>query len=146
MLRRLKSIFGKEDRPAESPRNLYGLDDAERGRIGTDEDPLQGFEAAMERHEEAERAEQGGDPEQAIVLYERSVAENFVGSHPYERLASLYERRRNHAEAARVCESFVQLARSGRMPLGAQRAADRKLPDFQARADRHRNVEKEDSN
>ena len=64
----------------------------------------------MERHEEAERAEQGGDPERAIDLYERSVAENFVGSQPYERLASLYERRHDHAEALRVCEAFLQLA------------------------------------
>jgi hypothetical protein len=45
----------------------------------------------MERHADAERAEQNGDPEKAIRLYEASVTEGFVGSNPYERLTSLYE-------------------------------------------------------
>jgi hypothetical protein len=75
---------------------LFGLKAAETERIGTEDDPLRGFEAAMERHEEAVRAEQSGDLERAILLYETSVAEGFVGSHPYERLASLHERRRNY--------------------------------------------------
>ena len=69
----------------------------------------------MERHEEAARAEQSGDPERAILLYETSVAEGFVGSHPYG-LASLHERRRNYEEALRACEAFVLLATSGTMP------------------------------
>ena len=92
----------------------------------------------MQRNEEAERAEQNGDPHRAIALYEKSVAEGFVGSHPYERLASIYERRRDHAEALRVCEAYLRLAASGTMPRGAQRRADRKTPEIQARADRYR--------
>jgi hypothetical protein len=140
VLRRLRGIFDRESRPSGEPSPLYGLDAAETERIGTEDDPLRGFEAAMERHEEAGRAEQSGDPEKAIRLYETSVAEGFVGSHPYERLASLHERRRNHAEALRVCEAFVRLAASGRMPQGAQRSADRKLPWFEARIERYRRL------
>jgi hypothetical protein len=34
----------------------FGLKAAETERIGTEDDPLRGFEAAMERHEEALRA------------------------------------------------------------------------------------------
>ena len=90
----------------------------------------------MQRNEEAERAEQNGDPERAIALYERSVSENFVNSHPYERLISVYERRRDHASALRVCEAYLILARSGTLPKGAQRRADRKLPEFEAKAQR----------
>jgi hypothetical protein len=76
-------IFGREEtRPSEESSGLFGLDAAERERIGTEDDPLRGFEAAMERHAEAKRAEQGGDLERAIRLYETSVAEEFVGSHP----------------------------------------------------------------
>jgi tetratricopeptide (TPR) repeat protein len=97
------------------------------------------FEAAMQRNEEAERAEQNGDPQRAIDLYEKSVAEGFVGSHPYERLASIYELRRNHDEALRVCEAFLRLAASGNMPQGAQRRADRRIPEIRARAERYRN-------
>jgi hypothetical protein len=109
-----------------------------RARIGTEEDPLRNFEAAMRRNEEAEKAVQGGDTGRAIKLYEISVREGFVGSHPYERLASVYERRHNFAEALRVCEAFTQLAASGKMPRGAQRSADRKLPEFEARIQRYR--------
>lgn len=131
-------MFGGEDRPAEPTESLYGLDPEERERIGTDQDPLKDFEAAMQRNEAAERAEQNGDPERAIDLYEKSVAEGFVGGHPYERLASLHERRRDPASALRVCEAYLRLAASGTMPRGAQRRADRKVPEFEARAERYR--------
>ncbi|MBA2713082.1 MAG: hypothetical protein H0U55_05950, partial [Rubrobacteraceae bacterium] len=103
-----------------------------------EEDPLRNFEAAMQRNEEAERAFQNGDTERAIQLYETSISEEFVGSHPYERLASIHEHRRNPAEALRVCEAFTGLAASGKMPRGAQRSADRKLPEFEARIERYR--------
>jgi hypothetical protein len=139
VLRWLRGIFGREEsRPIEEFSGL--LDPVERERIGTENDPLRGFEAAMERHAEAEKAEQSGDPEKAIRLYETSVAGEFVGSHPYERLAALHERRHNHEAALRVSEAFVQLAASGKMPRGAQRSADRKLPQFEARIQRLRGL------
>ena len=140
VLRRLRDILGRKPRPSGEPSPLFGLDSAERERIGTEDDPLRGFETAMERHEEAARAEQGGDPEKAIRLYETSVAEGFVGSHPYEKLAALHERRRDPASALRVCETYLSLAASGTMPRGAQRRADRKVPEFQARAERYRTM------
>ena len=141
VLRRLRSLLGGRGEPArEGPANLYGLDPSEREKIGTHEDPLLGFEAAVERHTEAARAEERGDPERAIRLYEESVAEGFVGSYPYERLASLYERRRAYTEALRVSEAFLHLAASGRLPRGAQRSADRKRPAFEGRAERYRRL------
>lgn len=140
VLRRLRSIFGGETRPAETTGPLYGLDPEERERIGTDRDPLKDFEVAMLRNEAAERAEQNGDPQRAIDLYEESVAEGFVGGHPYERLASLHERRRDPAAALRICEAYLRLAASGTMPRGAQRRADRKAPEFEARAERYRGM------
>jgi hypothetical protein len=141
VLRRLRGIFGREEtRPSEESSGLFGLDAAERERIGTEDDPLRGFEAAMERHAEAERAEQNGDPERAIRLYETSVAEEFVASHPYERLASLHERRHDYEAALQVSEAFVRLAASGKMPRGAQRSADRKLSEIEARITRYRKL------
>jgi len=138
VLRRLRDIFGGRDRPAGEPSPLYGLEEEERARIGTEEDPLRNFEAAMQRNEEAELAFDNGDTERAIKLYEISIREEFVRSHPYERLASLYESRHNLIEALRVCEAFTELAASGKMPRGAQRSADRKLPVFEARIQRYR--------
>ena len=137
VFRRLKNMFGGPTGSEDPPQPLYGLDESEREQIGTEADPLLDFEAAMQRNEEAERALQAGDTGLAIDLLEKSVAEGFVGSHPYERLASIYESR-DPAEALRVCEAFTELAASGKMPRGAQRSADRKLPDFEARIDRYR--------
>ena len=141
VLRRLRGIFGRhETGSTQESSGLFGLDLAERERIGAENDPLRGFDAAVERHVQAERAAQSGDPERAIRLYETSVAEEFVGSHPYERLTSLYERRHDHEAALRVSEAYVRLAASGRMPRGAQRSADRKLPQFEARIERYRRL------
>ena len=137
VFRRLKSMFGGPGESAGEPSPLYGLGEREREQIGTEADPLLDFEAAMQRNEEAERALQAGDTGRAVELLEKSVSEEFVGSHPYERLASVYEGR-NPAEALRVCEAFTSLAASGKMPRGAQRSADRKLPEFQARIERYR--------
>jgi hypothetical protein len=137
VFRRLKSMFGGPEGSVGEPSPLYGLEEQEREKIGTEADPLLDFEAAMQRNEEAERALQAGDTNRAIDLLEKSVSAGFVGSHPYERLASIYESR-NPAEALRVCEAFTNLAASGKMPRGAQRSANRKLPEFEARIERYR--------
>ena len=137
VFRRLKSMFGGPGESAGEPSPLYGLGEREREQIGTEADPLLDFEAAMQRNEEAERALQAGDTGRAVELLEKSVSEEFVGSHPYERLASIYERR-NPAEALRACEAFTGLAASGKMPRGAQRSANRKLPEFETRIERYR--------
>jgi hypothetical protein len=137
VFRRLRSMFGGSQGSAREPSPLYGLEEQEREKIGTEADPLLDFEAAMQRNEEAERALQAGDTGRAIDLLGKSVSEGFVGSHPYERLASILESR-NPAEALRVCEAFTNLAASGKMPRGAQRSANRKLPEFEARIERYR--------
>jgi hypothetical protein len=137
VFRRLKSMFGGPEGSVSEPSPLYGLEEQEREKIGTEADPLLDFGAAMQRNEEAERALQAGDTNRAIDLLEKSVSAGFVGSHPYERLASIYESR-NPAEALRVCEAFTNLAASGKMPRGAQRSANSKLPEFEARIERYR--------
>jgi hypothetical protein len=139
-LRRLfGGIFGRE-RTDEESHSSSVLSDEERGRIGTGEDPMRGYEEAFARNEEAMRAEQGGDVRRAISLYERSVSEGFVRSQPYERLAGLYEQRRDYGEALRVTEAFLNLARSGTMPRGAHRSAEKRLPEMEARAERYRKL------
>ena len=142
VMRRLRSIFGGggESSTPEGSSPLYGLDPEERERIGTESDPLRGFEAGMARNDEAEKAAYEGDLERAIELYEISVAEEFVASHPYERLATLHELRRDPEGALRACEAYLRLARGGKMPRGAQRSTDRKLPEFEARAQRYRRM------
>ncbi|MGH3090459.1 MAG: hypothetical protein ACRDSJ_24530, partial [Rubrobacteraceae bacterium] len=87
-----------------------------------------------ERNFQAMEAEQKGDIELAISLYEQSVAEEFVEAHPYERLAAIYERQGKREDALEATEKFIALAKSGRMPKGAQRSADRKMAEFETRA------------
>ncbi|MDQ3237371.1 MAG: hypothetical protein M3Q54_07520 [Actinomycetota bacterium] len=137
MFGKLRNIFESKETPRNDERvGLSTLSAEEKQRIGTELDPLRGYEAAVERHEQAMQADRRGDPDAAIRLYEQSVAEGFVGSHPYDALASLHERRHDHEAALHVTDAYIHLAQSGTMPRGAQRSADRKLPDFQARASR----------
>ncbi|QYJ17193.1 hypothetical protein Rxycam_03032 [Rubrobacter xylanophilus DSM 9941] len=141
LLRRLLSrLSGREERSGGGSRSSFLLSDEELTRIGTEEDPLRDYEEAAARSLEALRTEQGGDTERAVRLYEELVASGFVESRPYERLADIYERRRHYQEALRVTESYLRLARSGRMPRGAQRSANRKLAAFEARAERYRTL------
>ena len=140
VLRRLRGIFGGGSTSAGGEASGGLLSPKEREEIGTERDPLHGYEAALDRNLEAQKAEGRGDVEGAVRLYERSVAEGFVGAHPYERLAALHEQKGRHADALRVTDAYVSLARSGRMPRSAQRSADRKLPEFEARVERYRRL------
>lgn len=99
---------------------------------------MRNYEEALERNFRGMEAEQRGDLDGAMALYEQSVAGGFVDSHPYERLAGIHEQRRDHGEALRVLESYIKLAESGVMPRGAQRSADRKTPEIKARIARYR--------
>ncbi len=137
MFERLRGIFGSPAPKTNEREEAPKLSSEHLDEIGTEEDLLHGYETAVERHEAAMRADQTGDPETAIHLYEQSVAENFVGSHPYEALATLHERRHDHPAALRVTAAYMNLAKSGRMPPGAQRSAERKLPEFEIRAERY---------
>lgn len=113
---KIKQIFGSGHEERGFGTSGLGVEGIEK--IGTPEDPLHGYEEALERNFSAMEAEKGGEVDRATELYERSVAEEFVGSHPYERLANLCEQRRNYGEALRVLEAYVLLSRSGRMPRG----------------------------
>ncbi len=136
--RMLGRIFGGAEE--EERRGGSLLSDEEFESIGTEADPMRDYDAASERNFKAMEAEQRGDVERAIELYESCVAAGYVQSHPYERLAELYERRGDPEAALRVLESFVSLAKSGRMPRGSQRSADRKRPEVESRTARLRGM------
>ncbi|MGB3634137.1 MAG: hypothetical protein WA982_08865 [Rubrobacteraceae bacterium] len=133
---RISRLFGSGGKSRASETSGLGVEGIEK--VGTPEDPLYGYEEALERNFSAMEAEQRGEVDYATELYEQSVDEGFMDSHSYERLAGLFEQRRNYGEALRVLEAYMRLARSGRMPRGAQRSADRRLPGMEARAGRYR--------
>ena len=134
ILDKVRGLFGVHAVRPEETGNRPTLSPDDTVIIGTAEDPLHGYEAAVQRHEAAVQADNSGDPQTAIQLYQTSVAEHFVGSHPYEALANLHERRHDHPAALQAVEAYITLAHSGHMPPGAQRSANRKLPEFLARA------------
>ena len=67
------------------------------------------LEAQTARNLEALSAEQSGDVEAAIALYERNVEEGFPGDLPYGRLVMLYERRGALDEAERVLRRAIEV-------------------------------------
>jgi tetratricopeptide (TPR) repeat protein len=72
------------------------------------------LEAQTARNLEGLTAEQSGDVELAIALYERNVAEGFPGDLPYGRLVALYERRGALDEAERVLRRGIEVLEGSR--------------------------------
>ena len=67
------------------------------------------LEAQTARNLEGLSAEQAGQIDAAMALYERNVAEGFGGDLPYGRLVALYERRRAFDEAERVLLRAIEV-------------------------------------
>jgi tetratricopeptide (TPR) repeat protein len=70
------------------------------------------LEAQTARNLEGLSAEQAGQVDQAIALYERNVAEGFPGDLPYGRLVAIYERQGAFAEAERVLRRAIDVFES----------------------------------
>jgi len=52
------------------------------------------FEMQVDRNLDGIEFEKKGEIEKAIRLYEKNVEEDFEGSHPYDRLAVIYKKKR----------------------------------------------------
>jgi tetratricopeptide (TPR) repeat protein len=81
------------------------------------------LEAQTARNLEGLAAEQGGQVEAAIALYERNVAEGFPGDLPYGRLVMLYERRGALDDAERVLRRAIEVFEGSRRRSAADRSA-----------------------
>jgi tetratricopeptide (TPR) repeat protein len=66
-------------------------------------------QAQTARNVAALEHEQRGEWDAAVELYEANVAEGFAGDWPYQRLALLYTRRSQPADAVRVLERAVEV-------------------------------------
>ncbi len=65
------------------------------------------FQEQVQRNLRGSRLEKLGRVDEAIRLYEANVQENFDGSHPYNRLAVIYRRRKQLADEIRVLEKAI---------------------------------------
>src|SRR5712691_3176418 len=70
------------------------------------------LEAQTARNLEGLAAEQAGNLDEAIALYERNVAEGFPGDLPYGRLVAIYERRAAFDQAERVLRRAIAVFES----------------------------------
>ncbi len=89
-------IYGK----VESPLDRQGRSEAEHELSGV----------MVDRNLLGQALEKVGRGDEAIALYEANVVDQFNGSHPYERLRIIYEKRNDVAKALRVCRIYVALA------------------------------------
>jgi tetratricopeptide (TPR) repeat protein len=81
------------------------------------------LEAQTARNLEALSAEQSGDVERAIALYERNVAEGFPADLPYGRLVAIYEKRGALEDAERVLQRAIEVLSSSQRRTAQDRRA-----------------------
>ena len=81
------------------------------------------LEAQTARNLEGLAAEQAGDLEAAIALYERNVAEGFAADLPYGRLVAIYERRGALDDAERVLRRAIEVLAASSRRSAAERSA-----------------------
>jgi tetratricopeptide (TPR) repeat protein len=81
------------------------------------------LEAQTARNLEGLAAEQSGDVEAAIGLYERNVREGFAGDLPYGRLVAIYEKRGALDEAERVLRRAIEVFEGSRRRTAQDRRA-----------------------
>jgi len=64
-------------------------------------------EQQVERNLKGIELEKKGEIDKAIKLYEQNISENFIGNHPYDRLALIYRKRNQIDNEIRVLEKAV---------------------------------------
>lgn len=69
----------------------------------------EGMEYLVGRNDRGIELENKKEIEAAIVIYELSVGDAFLGTHPYDRLRIIYGKRRWYKDAIRVCRAYLDL-------------------------------------
>ena len=68
------------------------------------------FGVMVDRNLNGKTLEAASEIDKAIALYEENVSDLFAGDYPYDRLRVIYTKRKQFAEAIRVCNTFVEIA------------------------------------
>ena len=68
------------------------------------------LDVMVDRNLNGKTLEAAGEVDRAITLYEENVSDLFEGDHPYDRLRVIYTKRKQFAQAIRVCRTFVKIA------------------------------------
>lgn len=65
------------------------------------------YSVFVERNLQGKELERIGRIDDAISLYELNVADDFEGSHPYDRLATIYHERKDYNNERRILEHAI---------------------------------------
>lgn len=68
-----------------------------------------GWSEQVERNLKAMEYEESGNIQEAIKLYEKNVAEEFDGTHPYQRLFDLYVELDQTEDVIRILEKGIHI-------------------------------------
>ena len=67
------------------------------------------FSKLVNRNIKGFKYEKEGKVDLAIKLYEKNIAENFEGNHPYDRLAIIYRKRKDYQNEVRVLNKAIDV-------------------------------------
>jgi len=67
------------------------------------------FDIQLQRNLEGIELEKQGKIDEAIELYEKNINENFEGNHPYDRLAIIYNKRKQIDNEIRVLKKAISV-------------------------------------
>ena len=67
------------------------------------------FSKLVNRNIKGIKYEKEGKVDLAIKLYEKNIAENFEGNHPYDRLAIIYRKRKDYQNEVRVLNKAIDV-------------------------------------
>lgn len=67
------------------------------------------FSNQVERNLKGKKLEGAGKVDKAIKLYEKNIAEEFEGNHPYDRLAIIYRKRKQYEDEIRVLKQAIDV-------------------------------------
>lgn len=70
------------------------------------------MQVMVDRNNKGKELEKKGQIAKAIALYEANMGDYFIGTYPYDRLRILYTKDDRLADAIRVCDHFLQVAKA----------------------------------
>lgn len=67
------------------------------------------FGLFLERNQRGSEAEQQGNLDAAIELFEANLVDGFTGQHSYDRLRIIYTKRKDWPNVIRVCRAYLAI-------------------------------------
>ena len=90
----------KENKIFNNNTSVYDLPPAQQKVI---------FGVWLDRNNKGIKYEKQGEIDLAIKFYEQNISENYVGNHPYDRLAIIYRKQKDYLNEIRVLNKVISV-------------------------------------